>query len=230
MFPTVDLPHLATSTPLWLGLLAVFTNAIVGAARAKEQPAHPWDGVGLFSFALVMGLGGGVIRDVLLGTLPVQSLRTPWALLAVAGAVGVVVALGRHLVRLGFVMAGLDALALGLFAVTGSAATLSCGLPWSSAILVGTASAVGGGILVSILQGQVPGVLVASTPQALVAALGSIAFVALAPWSSLAASFVGVAVVIAIRYLVEYLGITTRPTAPIRPDRPSLRFPRRQAK
>ncbi len=84
------------------------------------------------TFALLMGLGGGFIRDMLLGNLPAE-----------------------------------NALALGLFAVTGTAYGFTFGLPVVSAVLVGVISAVGGGVLVSVLQNHIPGILVASTPNAL---------------------------------------------------------------
>jgi uncharacterized membrane protein YeiH len=53
----------------------------------------------------------------------------------------------------------LDGLALGLFAVTGTACALEHNLPAVSAILVGSVSAVGGGVAVSVLQGKVARIL-----------------------------------------------------------------------
>ena len=46
-----------------------------------------WDIVGLSTFGVLMGLGGGFIRDLLIGNLPVESLRTPWYLTTVIGAI-----------------------------------------------------------------------------------------------------------------------------------------------
>ena len=81
------LPDLATKTPLWLALLTVGVNALVGALRASIDDEHHWDIVGMATFAVLMGLGGGFIRDGLVGNLPVESLRTPWYLLTVLGAI-----------------------------------------------------------------------------------------------------------------------------------------------
>jgi uncharacterized membrane protein YeiH len=75
------LPDLATKTPPWPALLTVGVNALVGALRASIDDEHHWDIVGLATFAVLMGLGGRLIRDGLVGNLPVESLRTPWYLL-----------------------------------------------------------------------------------------------------------------------------------------------------
>lgn len=61
------LPDLATSTPLWLAMTTVGVNAIVGALRASIDDERHWDIVGLSTFGVLMGLGGGFIRDLLVG-------------------------------------------------------------------------------------------------------------------------------------------------------------------
>ena len=91
------LPDLATQTPLWLALLTVGVNAIVGALRASSDDEHHWDIVGLSTFAVLMGLGGGFIRDILLGNTPVESLRTPWYLVTVLVGIGLVLLFGRRI-------------------------------------------------------------------------------------------------------------------------------------
>lgn len=208
-----ELPNLATSAPLWLSLLTIFVNAIVGAARARIDTTQPWDIVGLTVFALLMGLGGGFIRDVLIGNLPAESLRTPWALLTVLAGMLVVLSVGRYLDRVGPVMGFLNAVAMGLFAVTGAAYALDFGLPAVSAVLVGTISAVGGGVLVSALQVQVSSILLASTPNALIAVTGAITFVAVAHWSATIAAIAGMIAVVVAQYVVDLTGFRTRPVA-----------------
>lgn len=208
-----ELPNLATSAPLWLSLLTIFVNAIVGAARARVDTTQPWDIVGLTVFALLMGLGGGFIRDVLIGNLPAESLRTPWALFTVLAGMLVVLSVGRYLDRVGPVMGFLNAVAMGLFAVTGAAYALDFGLPAVSAVLVGTISAVGGGVLVSALQVQVSSILLASTPNALIAVTGAITFVAIAHWSATIAAIAGMIAVVVAQYVVDLTGFRTRPVA-----------------
>lgn len=211
--PTEEaLPNLATNAPLWLALLTVGVNALVGALRGHSDDSRHWDIVGVAVFALLMGLGGGFIRDMLLGNLPATSLRDPWSLATVLVAVGIVLVVGHHLAKAATVMSFLDGLALGLFAVTGTEYGLAFDLPYVSAILLGAISAVGGGMLVSVLQGQTPEILLAGAPTALLAVTGSLTYAVLSLWSPSVASVVGIAVVVAGQYASRRLGIRTRPT------------------
>ena len=211
MLDELDIPDLAASTPLWLALLTVFVNAIVGALRGYTDETRQWDVVGVSAFALLMGLGGGFIRDLLIGNLPAESLRRPWAIATVAGAVLIVLLIGRRVARIQPVMDFLNALAMGLFAVTGVAHAREVDLPFVSSVLIGTLSAVGGGILVSVLQGRIPTVLLVGAPHALLAFWGSVTYATVAIWNTAAASVAGIAVVIIAQYLVDHLEMSTRP-------------------
>ncbi|MDA3025821.1 MAG: TRIC cation channel family protein [Actinomycetota bacterium] len=204
------LPDLATKTPLWLALLTVGVNAAVGSLRALDDERHQWDIVGLATFGILMGLGGGFIRDVLIGNLPVESLRTPWFLATVLATIVVVLAIGQWLARIHLLVTLLNALALGLFAIVGTAYALREGLPVVSALFIGTASAVGGGVLVSVMKDEVPGILVASAPNALVALLVSGVYAAVEVADPRAAGVAGIVAAIAVHYAADALGLRTR--------------------
>ena len=219
-----DLPNLATDAPIWLALATVGVNAIVGALRGYNDVGRRWDIVGVTTFALLMGLGGGFIRDVLLGNLPAESLRSPWYLVTVLVAVVIVVALGDLILRAGIVVRLLDALALGLFAVTGTAYGLAFDLPAVSAVLLGTITAVGGGVLVSVLEGEPSGILQPGVPLALSAAAGAVVYAVVSQWNSPIASVAGIVVIIGMRYVTSSLGMSTRPVG-ARPPRDSTSPP-----
>jgi uncharacterized membrane protein YeiH len=204
------LPDLATSAPLWLALLTVGVNAVVGALRATIDDSRHWDIVGLSTFALLMGLGGGFIRDMLIGNLPAESLRTPWFLTTVLGCIGLVLVVGQRLAKVASLVTLLNALALGLFAVSGTSAALRADLPVISAVFVGTVSAVGGGVLVSVMKDEVPGILLTSAPNALVAVLSSGVYAGVAVWSARAAAVAGIAAAIIAFYTADVLGLRTR--------------------
>ena len=204
------LPDLATSAPLWLALLTVGVNAVVGALRATIDDSRHWDIVGLSTFALLMGLGGGFIRDMLIGNLPAESLRTPWFLTTVLGCIGLVLVVGQRLAKVAPLVTLLNALALGLFAVSGTSAALRADLPVISAVFVGTVSAVGGGVLVSVMKDEVPGILLTSAPNALVAVLSSGVYAGVAVWSARAAAVAGIAAAIVAFYTADALGLRTR--------------------
>ena len=204
------LPDLATSAPLWLALLTVGVNAVVGALRASIDDSRHWDIVGLSTFAVLMGLGGGFIRDMLIGNLPAESLRTPWFLTTVLGCIGLVLVVGQRLAKVASLVTLLNALALGLFAVSGTSAALRADLPVISAVFVGTVSAVGGGVLVSVMKDEVPGILLTSAPNALVAVLSSGVYAGVAVWSARAAAVAGIAAAIIAFYTADALGLRTR--------------------
>lgn len=204
------LPDLASKTPLWLALLTVGVNAAVGSLRAIDDERHQWDIVGLATFGILMGLGGGFIRDVLIGNLPVESLRTPWFLTTVLATIVVVLAIGQWLARIHILVTLLNALALGLFAIVGTAYALREGLPIVSALFIGTASAVGGGVLVSVMKDEVPGILVASAPNALVALLVSGVYAAVQVGDARMAGVAGIAAAIVAHYAADALGLRTR--------------------
>lgn len=208
---TMDfLPDLATRTPLWLALLTVGVNAVVGALQASVDERHHWDIVGVATFATLMGLGGGFIRDMLIGHLPAESLRSPWYLTTVVACILVVLVVGQWLARVQPLVQLLDALALGLFAVSGTASALGAGLPVISAVFVGTVAAVGGGVLVSVLKDEVPAILLASAPRALIALLVSAVYAATAVASGRAAAVTGLVTAVVAHYVVHALGLRTR--------------------
>jgi uncharacterized membrane protein YeiH len=210
------IPDLATQTPLWLALLTVGVNAVVGALRATIDDDRHWDIVGVTTFGVLTGLGGGFIRDILVGNLPVESLRTPWFLTTALAAIVLVLFVGERVVRVQVVVTLLNALALGLFAITGVAYALRAGLPVMSALFIGVASAVGGGVLVSVLKGEIPSILVTSAPNALVALLTSGVYAAVAVANSRLAGVVAIVAGIAAHYAAQWLGLRTR-----RADSPS---------
>jgi uncharacterized membrane protein YeiH len=184
--------------------------------RATIDDERHWDIVGVTTFGVLTGLGGGFIRDLLVGNLPVESLRTPWFLTTALAAIVLVLFVGERVVRIQVVVTLLNALALGLFAITGVAYALRAGLPVMSALFIGVASAVGGGVLVSVLKGEIPSILVTSAPNALVALLTSGVYAAVAVANSRLAGVVAIVAGIVAHYAAQWLGLRTR-----RADSPS---------
>ena len=80
-----------------------------------------------------------------------------------------------------------------------------------AAVLVGVISAVGGGVLVSVLRGEVPQILQPSRPQALLAAAVGGTYLALAGWDANAAYVVSGALGVAVHLVVAQRDVRTRP-------------------
>ena len=136
-----------------LDLLGIFVFALSGGLVAVRKGL---DLFGVLVLAAITGLGGGFLRDLLIGAVPPASLAD-WRYLIVPVAAGLVTfwfhpALGRMERLVTF----FDAAGLGLFCVTGALKALAFGLGPLPAALMGMLTAIGGGMLRDLLAGRVP--------------------------------------------------------------------------
>jgi uncharacterized membrane protein YeiH len=116
------------------------------------------DVFGIVVLAVVVGLAGGITRDLLIG-IPPQTFRD-WRYLAAAGGAGLVTFLAhRALGRLERPILVLDAGGLALFCVTGASTALDHHVGAVDAVLLGAITGVGGGVLRDVLVREVPVVL-----------------------------------------------------------------------
>lgn len=137
----------------WVGI-AVF--AITGALVASRKQM---DIVGFALLGTVTGIGGGTVRDVVLGAQPVFWVAQPaYALVCVAFAA--LVFFTAHIVRSRYrVILWLDAAGLALFAVTGAERALAYGATAPIAVIMGVVTATFGGIVRDVIGGETPAVL-----------------------------------------------------------------------
>jgi uncharacterized membrane protein YeiH len=148
-----------TAAPLLLALdlTGTFAFAVNGALTALRVARL--DIVGIVSLGMITALGGGIIRDVLLDSLPPATF-SDWRYLAVAAGGGLVAFLsGRRLERLNTPITVLDAAGLSLFAVTGASKAFGLGLGPAQAVILGAVTGVGGGTLRDVMVGRIPSVL-----------------------------------------------------------------------
>jgi uncharacterized membrane protein YeiH len=137
-------------------LAGTFVFALEGSLAALA--AH-LDLFGDMVLAFATALGGGVMRDVLMGALPPSALRgwsypvTAFTAALLAFLIDPYLQIPRSL------LVTLDAAGLSLFAVAGTSKALDAGIHPLSAILLGTITAVGGGTLRDVLLAQVPAIL-----------------------------------------------------------------------
>ena len=138
-----------------LDLVGIFVFAISGAVVAVRKGL---DVFGVLVLAGVTGLGGGFLRDVLIGATPPAALAD-WRYLMVPVAAGVLTfyfhpALGRMERQVNV----FDACGLALFCVTGALKSLEFGLGPVPAALMGMVTGIGGGMARDVLAGRVPAV------------------------------------------------------------------------
>jgi uncharacterized membrane protein YeiH len=146
-----------STTFLVLDLTGIFAFGLNGALTAIRVVRL--DIVGVVTLGMFTALGGGVIRDILLGALPPATF-SDWRYLTVAAGGSLVAFLfGRSLDRLATLILVLDAAGLSLFAVSGALKGLDFGIGLGQAVILGTITAVGGGTLRDVLIGKIPSVL-----------------------------------------------------------------------
>lgn len=132
--------------PLWLDLTAVAIGAIQGAMFAARMKDRRIDLLGVALIGVVVGLGGGLLRDLLINQLP-AAMASNWYLPVATASALVGMALVRVFDKLNPLIIGLDAVTIGLFGAIGVTKALAYGVPEVPAAFVGVLSAVGGSIL-----------------------------------------------------------------------------------
>ena len=144
------------SLPIAIDLVAVAVFAITGALSASRRGM---DIIGYLWLGAVTGVGGGTVRDLLIGQ-PVFWVREPSYVIAAIVA-SVAVYFTAHLPRSRYqVILWLDALGLALVSVAGAAKALAVGTGPVVAIVMGVVTATLGGIIRDILAHQ-PSILLA---------------------------------------------------------------------
>lgn len=160
-----------------LNLIGIFAFSLSGALMAVRKDM---DIVGMVVLASLTALGGGVVRDVLIGDTPPAALRNTWWL-ALPLIASIVTFFFHHwIARLHRAIQVFDAVGLGVFcaAATGKAAAFGIG-PYA-AVMLGVITGIGGGILRDVLAGEIPSVLRRDTKLYAVTAVAGCIVVSLA--------------------------------------------------
>ncbi|MFZ1490268.1 MAG: TRIC cation channel family protein [Ilumatobacteraceae bacterium] len=208
---TTDDLVVAQLLPTWADVLAISLGAISGSIVARRWGA---DILGILLIAIVSGLGGGILRDVLLNRRPValtNEVLIPAAL--IASMVGFFFAdlTARLHRRLDVVIVVVNALFLGVYAIIGTEKSLLVGLPTSSCVFVGVLAGVGGGLTRDIMLNKEPAVLQPGALNAAAALVGCIAYAVLVRYTDLGPWLgpVCVMLIVALRLASVYFGWRT---------------------
>jgi uncharacterized membrane protein YeiH len=141
---------------LGLDLVGTFVFALSGAMAGVRQRL---DVFGVLVLAFAAGNAGGITRDLLIGAVPPAAIAD-WRYLVISLLAGVATFWRYGTVRrLQNAVLLFDALGLAVFAVSGALKALAFGLNPVAAVLLGTLTGIGGGMLRDILVAQVPTVL-----------------------------------------------------------------------
>ncbi len=137
----------------WVGIVVFATTGALAASRKQM------DVVGFALLATATGIGGGTLRDIMMGLLPVFWITKPVYLVlcvGVACAMFFLAHIPQSRLRL---LLWLDAVGLALFAVTGAEKALDAGAGPIVAIAMGVVTATFGGIIRDVLAGETPVIL-----------------------------------------------------------------------
>ncbi|MBP3978629.1 trimeric intracellular cation channel family protein [Microbacterium sp. BLY] len=196
--------------PLWADLLGVGLGGVQGAMFASGfQGQQRLDWLGVAIIGIMIGMGGGLIRDILLGQTP-ATLQNQWYLVTAAGAALVGMLLGGLFTRLNAAIVALDAVVIGMFGAFGTSKALAFGIPAVPAVFIGVCAAVGGSVLRDMLMGLPTAIMHVGSLYAVAAAVGC-TFIVVASGLGMAiplAAVIGIVVTAVIRILAVIFDVS----------------------
>lgn len=136
-----------------IDLIGTFVFAISGVLTATKQK---FDVFGAAVIAFVTAVGGGTLRDILIGSTPVGWMLDTNYILIIGITVPISFFFSRHIQKLRKTMFMFDAIGIGLFTILGLEKTLAFGLHPAVAVIMGTVSACFGGVVRDVLCNIVP--------------------------------------------------------------------------
>lgn len=134
-------------------IVAIVVEAM-SAALAAGRRSMDW--VGVCMLGSITALGGGSVRDMLLGHYPLSWVKNPHYLLITAGAALLTIAIARFMHKLRKIFLLLDAVGLVLFTVIGCNVALGMQMPFIIVIAAGLITGCVGGVLRDMLCADVP--------------------------------------------------------------------------
>ncbi|HWJ26571.1 MAG TPA: trimeric intracellular cation channel family protein [Flavisolibacter sp.] len=136
-----------------IDILGTFAFAVSGAFSAMERKLDPF---GTLIISFVTAIGGGTMRDLLVGNLPVNWLNNEITILIIFVSAVLTMLFGSYLKQLNMALFIFDALGLGLFTIIGLEIGIRHGFGGTVCIALGTISACFGGVLRDVLLNKVP--------------------------------------------------------------------------
>lgn len=135
-------------------------TAVFALSGALAAGRHRMDPFGVIVLASVTAIGGGSIRDALIGATPVFWIRDPNYIIVILATVLACLLLVRRPRKVPeYILPVADAFGLALFTVIGAEKALNMGLSGMIAVVMGLITGVGGGIIRDLLCRQIPMVL-----------------------------------------------------------------------
>jgi uncharacterized membrane protein YeiH len=196
--------------PLWFDLTAMSIAALFGGALARNRNFPVY---GTLFAGVVTGLGGGMLRDMLLGKEPVAISN--WVFIPTILVATIVGALFFHrLIPIQGIFLAMRSLALGSLVAIGAQVALNAGVPLISAIFLGIGTATFGGIIVDVVASERATIARQAHWFGSGMAVGAIAFVLISYYVNF---WLAVAVCIVVVFLLSYLSVIRNWPSPMWP-------------
>lgn len=140
----------------FLDLFGTFIFGLSGAFRAVK---YELDILGVLILSIITGVGGGMVRDTLLGATPAAALQDERYLIVTIAAGLLVFFWAKDLAKQWRKIIVSDALGLGVFTAIGVMKALNAGLGPVGAVIIGAITATGGGVIRDIIVREVPAIV-----------------------------------------------------------------------
>ena len=136
-----------------IDILGTISFAVSGAFLAMEKKLDPF---GVLVLAFVTAIGGGTLRDILIGNLPVSWMRNETATIVIFSSAIATLFFGRYLRHLTTTLFLFDALGLGLFTIVGIKMGMEKQFSMGVCIALGTITTCFGGVVRDVLLNHIP--------------------------------------------------------------------------
>lgn len=186
----------------WIYALDLFGTLVFAISGVLTAIVNKFDLVGSFVIGLVTAVGGGTLRDILLGDTPVSWMENQEYLAVIVLGFLISYLFKENIMKLRKGMFLFDTLGIGVFTILGLQKTLALGLSPLIALMMGVVSAVFGGVIRDVLTNIVPLIFRAEI-YATACLIGGIVFLLIeaAGLPAKYASVIAMLTVIGIRYL-----------------------------
>jgi uncharacterized membrane protein YeiH len=138
---------------VYFDYIGTFVFAISGTLTAANKRM---DFFGATVIGFVTAIGGGTLRDILLGELPVTWMRSIDYFLVITGGIIITIIFRKHVMKLKRTLFLFDTIGIAVFTILGLKKALMLGIDPPMAVMMGLSSAVFGGVIRDILCNEVP--------------------------------------------------------------------------
>lgn len=172
-FASYGIDATAVAIPMWLDLLSVLIGGLAGVLVAQDLKLDP---IGHVALSMLCGLGGGLLRDIILQVGNVYMLSSNYAIPAVV-AVGILGFLfPGALRRVPNLLEWIDIFSVGLFVCVGVDKAIVYQQSGMACVLMGVLTGVGGGMMRDVFLGRIPRIFQRDNFYAICALAGSLTY------------------------------------------------------